>query len=581
MKKINKKPVILTLLFSLTLIMFSCVDDEFDTPPPRTIPEGDPITIQEVKDLFDAEGDYVFTADKSIYAVVTMDDKSGNIYRTAYIQDETGAIALHMEASGGLYQGDSLRLQLNGLKVGQYNKLFQIDAPDGNGFTMDDYVTKLDTKVEVTPDSVSIIDISQGMDYYQGRLIKLYNVQFVASDTSKTYADGDNQITENRTLEDVNGDEIIVRTSGYASFANDSIPNGSGSIVAILGQYGNTPQLYIRSTEEVEMDNERLNGGSAGDAQGTGTFEDPYNAAAGIVNQGENNVWVEGFIVGVYETQDGSGTPLDDFAPSFTAPFNTPFNIIIADTDNETNISNCLIIQLSAGEIRDVVNLVDNEVNLGKSVKFIGNLTSYFGESGLKDLTGYWMDGDGINPEDPVVVEILGTSTTVTTLNENFNSATADANFAENGWLNANKEGERYWQGKEYDSNKYTQSTAYGATSENIEMWLVSPGIELSTAKKLNFDTNTGYYKHEGLTVWVSTDFDGNNSNLFTSTWTEITDQATIAAGPADGYGSWTNSDDIDLSSYSGTIYILFKYVGDNNNNTTTFQLDNVQVTDL
>ncbi|MGM0503328.1 MAG: DUF5689 domain-containing protein, partial [Bacteroidota bacterium] len=100
MKKINKKPVILTLLFSLALIMFSCVDDEFDTPSPRTIPEGDPITIQEVKDLFDAQGDYEFTTDKSIYAVVTMDDKSGNIYRTAYIQDETGAIALHMAASG-------------------------------------------------------------------------------------------------------------------------------------------------------------------------------------------------------------------------------------------------------------------------------------------------------------------------------------------------------------------------------------------------------------------------------------------------------------------------------------------------
>ncbi|MFO7843381.1 MAG: DUF5689 domain-containing protein [Bacteroidales bacterium] len=581
MKKINKKPVILTLLFSLALIMFSCVDDEFDTPSPRTIPEGDPITIQEVKDLFDAQGDYEFTTDKSIYAVVTMDDKSGNIYRTAYIQDETGAIALHMASSGGLYQGDSLRLQLNGLKIGQYNELFQIDAPDGNGFTMDDYITKLDTKVETTPENTTILDIVSNMDYFQGRLVKIDSVQFIASDTSETYADGENQITENRTIVNVEGDDLIVRTSGYASFADEPIPNGSGSLVAIVGQYGNTPQLYIRSIEEVEMDNERLGGSGGGNAQGTGTFEDPYNAAAGIVNQGENNVWVEGFIVGVYETQDGSGTQLDDFAPSFTAPFNTPYNIIIADTDNETNISNCLIIQLPAGEIRDVVNLVDNEVNLGKSVKFVGNLTSYFGESGLKDLTGYWMDGDGINPEDPVVVEILGTSTTVTTLNENFESATENTNFAENGWLNANKEGERYWQGKEFESNKYAQSTAYGATSENIEMWLVSPGIELSTAKKLNFDTNTGYYKHEGLTVWVSTDFDGNNSNLFTSTWTEITDQATIAVGPDNAYGTWTNSDDIDLSSYSGTIYILFKYVGDNDINTTTFQVDNVQVTDL
>lgn len=260
MKKMNKKSAIFTLIFALAMAMFSCVDDEFDTPPVTTIPVGDTITIQEVKDLYNAENsDYTFTNDQSIFAVVTMDDKSGNIYKTAYIQDQTAAIALHMNASGGLYEGDSLRLQLNGLKVGLYNKLFQIDATDGNGFTMDNYITKLDTKVEVTPeDSVNIEDISSGMDYYQGRLVKLYNVQFIASDTNKTYADGDNpENGKNRTLEDANGDEIIVRTSDFASFANEPVPNGSGSLVAIVSQYDD-PQLVIRSLEEVEMDNERF-----------------------------------------------------------------------------------------------------------------------------------------------------------------------------------------------------------------------------------------------------------------------------------------------------------------------------------
>ena len=260
MKKMNKKSAIYTLIFALAMTMFSCVDDEFDTPPGSTIPVGETITIQDVKTLFNNEGDYQFTTDQSIFAVVTMDDKSGNIYKTAYIQDQTGAIALHMDASGGLYEGDSIRIQLNGLKVGQYENLFQIDATDGNGFTMDNYITKLDTKVEVTPeDSVSIEDISSGMDYYQGRLVKLYNVQFIASDTNKTYADGDNpENGKNRTLKDANGDELIVRTSDYASFANEPVPNGSGSLVAIVGQYRNDVQLYIRSSEEVEMDNERF-----------------------------------------------------------------------------------------------------------------------------------------------------------------------------------------------------------------------------------------------------------------------------------------------------------------------------------
>lgn len=580
MKTINKKPVFLTLLLALASVMFSCVDDEFDTPPATTIPVGETITIQEIKNLFNNENDdYLFTTDRSVFAVVTMDDKSGNIYKTAYIQDQTGAIALHLDASGGLYQGDSIRIQLNGLKVGQYSKLFQIDASDGNGFTMDNYITKLETKVEKTPKDATILDIISNMSYYQCRIVKLNNIQFIASDTSKTYADGENLVTENRTIEDENGRKLIVRTSGYAAFANEPIPNGSGSLIAIIGQYNNDIQLYLRSTEEVIMENERFDG-SGGGGDGSGTFENPYNVAAGIVNQDESEKWIEGYLVGVYETKDELGNDLSEFAPSFTAPFYTNTNVIIADNDDETNILNCLVIQIPSGDIRNNVNLVDNSANLGKSIKFKGNLESYFSTAGLKSVNGYWMDGDGINPEDPAAVEILGTSTTVSTLNENFNSATANTNFAENGWLNANKEGERYWQGKEYNSNKYTQSTAYGATSENIEMWMVSPGVELTTPKKLNFDSNAGYYRHDGLTVWVSTDFNGDKTNLFSSTWTEITD-VTIATSPTDGYGDWTNSGDIDLSSYSGTIYILFKYVGDNENNTTTFQVDNVQLTDL
>ncbi|MEA2105146.1 MAG: DUF5689 domain-containing protein [Bacteroidota bacterium] len=258
MKKMNKKSAIYTLIFALAMTMFSCVDDEFDTPPGSTIPVGETITIQDVKTLFNNEGDYQFTTDQSIFAVVTMDDKSGNIYKTAYIQDQTGAIALHMDASGGLYKGDSIRIQLNGLKVGQYENLFQIDATDGNGFTMDKYITKLDTKVEKTPEEATILDILSGMDYYQCRIIKLNDVQFILSDTSKTFANGEDLVTENRTIQDQEGNSLIVRTSGYASFANEPVPNGSGSLVAIVGQYRNDVQLYIRSSEEVEMDNERF-----------------------------------------------------------------------------------------------------------------------------------------------------------------------------------------------------------------------------------------------------------------------------------------------------------------------------------
>lgn len=255
MKKNKLLSVLLTLFVATSVLMFSCVDDDFDTPPSTTIPVGETITIQELKNSF---LDDTITVDMTVYATVTMDDKSGNIYKTAYIQDATGAIAFHLDASGGIYQGDSIRIQLNGLKIGKYRELFQIDAPDGNGFTLDNYITKIQTLVNVEPIITTIEDINNNKALYQCKLVKLEGVQFVAGDTAATYADAAGQITENREIEDSLENIMIVRTSGYANFADENVPNGKGYLVAIVGQYDEDMQLYIRSTEEVIMEDERI-----------------------------------------------------------------------------------------------------------------------------------------------------------------------------------------------------------------------------------------------------------------------------------------------------------------------------------
>lgn len=253
----NKKLIsVLLALFAVTVLMHSCVDDEFDTPETSPLPIGDVITIAQMKALY-PNNDYSFSFDMTVYATVTMDDKSGNIYKTAYIQDATGAIALHLDAAGGIYQGDSIRLQLNGLKIGKYRELFQIDALDGNGFTLDNYTTKIQTLVNVEPVLTTIEDINNNKALYQCKLVKLEGIQFVAGDTAATYADAAGQITENREIEDSLENIMIVRTSGYANFADENVPNGKGYLVAIVGQYDDDMQLYIRSTEEVLMNEER------------------------------------------------------------------------------------------------------------------------------------------------------------------------------------------------------------------------------------------------------------------------------------------------------------------------------------
>jgi len=260
MKQVNFIKYLAFLGALMVAFMTSCVDEDFDMPPESTLPVGGEYTIQELKDLA-VDDDYVFTDSASVYGIVTMDDKLGNVYKTAYIQDETAAIALHQSGFGGIYQGDSVRVYLKGLKVGTYNNLYQIDSPDGEGFMLDSHIVKLDVNVEVKPKPVSIPELKNNTPEYQGELVKLENVQFVTADTSKTFADTSSEnMSRNTYLIDNEGNTMMVRTSGFANFAGESVPNLNGTFIGVLSQYREDRQLLIRNPEELEMDSPRFLG---------------------------------------------------------------------------------------------------------------------------------------------------------------------------------------------------------------------------------------------------------------------------------------------------------------------------------
>jgi len=249
---------IIAAVVILPLIVSSCIHDEFEEPPVTEIPVGVPLTLDQVYQIYidsvetPGRTSYKFTDDYSIYAVVVMDDKTGNLYKSAYIQDATKGINLHMMFSGGLYQGDSIRLNLNGLILSKYAGMMQIDSVN-----VHKNIVKIATLCDIEPILVTIDQLN--MDEYLGKLIKLENVQFVDSLVGTNYAIGEPKfITMNKTLEDENGQEIIVRTSGYASFADREIPSGRGSLIALVGVYNDERQLFIRSTYEVNFDQRRF-----------------------------------------------------------------------------------------------------------------------------------------------------------------------------------------------------------------------------------------------------------------------------------------------------------------------------------
>ncbi|HHJ49459.1 MAG TPA: DUF5017 domain-containing protein, partial [Phaeodactylibacter sp.] len=141
------------------------------------------------------------------------------------------------------------------------------------------------------------------------------------------------------------------------------------------------------------------------------------------------------------------------------------------------------------------------------------------------------------------------------------------------GWLNLAVKGTRRWQAKEFDNNVYAQATAYNSSDAENECWLITPAIDLSEPRTLNFESAQAYWNHDGLSVWISTDFDGVNFD--DATWTQL---SCTLAGENDPYHEWVPSGAVDLSGFSGKGYIGFRYVGDPVNGTTSYRIDNVNI---
>jgi hypothetical protein len=237
------------LIAASVAVVFAGCKKEFDSPPLRTIPVGEVLTIAQLKALYTTQRVRFAGTEKSVYAVVTSDENDGNFYKNITVQDATGGITLRLLNSGGLYVGDSVRIYLPGTVLAPYNGLMQLDSVD-----VDNNIIKQATLVQVTPRVATIPEIEANVVAWQSTLVKLENVEFTVEDAvNGTWADAVNQQTGERFLSDCDGNTIMVRTSGYSSYAGQPLPQGNGSIVCVVGLFGSTIQLGNRSLPEVQL----------------------------------------------------------------------------------------------------------------------------------------------------------------------------------------------------------------------------------------------------------------------------------------------------------------------------------------
>ncbi len=251
----NKIKIISLLLF---FFITGCVKEDFDITPDYIVEYEANTSIADLKAMYQGSNVLIDT-NIIIKGIVVADDSSGNFYKELYIQDETGAINIRLDESD-LYVkfpiGRLVYVKCQNLYLSDYRGVMQIAWGIGADRIPSSYMSDYDVpdiSLGGTPVEPKLLTIETLNNEDIGKLIKLENVQFVQGDLTKTYADGTNQIDASTTIEDCDGNELIVRTSGFASFANNTVEQGNGSIIAILSKYNNDYQLKIRTIEELNM----------------------------------------------------------------------------------------------------------------------------------------------------------------------------------------------------------------------------------------------------------------------------------------------------------------------------------------
>lgn len=569
----------LYLLPALALAAVGVVgcSDKFDTPPmvvPHTDIEAN-ITIFDLKKQYwNDDRNYIDTIGLSangdslyIKGRIVSSDESGNIYKALYIQDETGALCMSIDRNN-LYNewrvGQEVIMSVSGMYIGKYNGLQQFGQPEHTekfgweAAFMNYEFFKSHARPNGLPDvsKIDTVDIDLGslpasgdeLIRLQGQLVRLRNVHFPEADGMTTFSDAEE--STNRTVEDADGNTIIMRNSSYADFQPDLLPMGNGDIIGILGFYGEDWQLLLRSTDDLI--------GFTTDTNGTEI--NPYTIEQAIELQGSASGWVTGYIVGAVAPEVTTVTSDADI--EWAAPTTLGNTIVIGMTADTRSFAQCIVMELPQGSaLQNTVNLAEHPEALGTQIWVKGKLESYMGTYGL---TG----NSGSAGEFKTALVSGGEGS----LFEDFENVSGDE--IPDTWTAYNYQGDKDWFiNDENNGNHYASMTGFRGNQPPFETWLVSPALDIDAAGKKVFSFDSQIAAFGGGTNQLQC-FVMTTNDPKTAVTTEVTDQINWASGTS-GYSDWTPSGDIDLSNYTGTIFIGFRYYADPSDEYDTWSLDN------
>ncbi|WP_440419606.1 DUF5689 domain-containing protein [Prevotella merdae] len=305
MKYLKLALLALVAVFATT----SCMDDDWKDPNSETSPYGNNsiqetnvVSIAELKNTYgpkqkDEINDTVRIADGTqIKGIVTGNDIEGNIYSQISIQDDSDKPGIIISVaqgglSGQLQIGQEVLINVGGLYYGTYRSQPQLGVAYHDSSKDQNYPSRISRadwqnrfKVIGKPDASKIkvqvfstnpdaskgeLNVADLLDAdvaykYAGCLVTLKGVEFAMGDGKTTLAPED----EGKTLGygvtryfkgyDKTNKQIGIRTSCYADFAANLVPQGVVDVTGVLScykssaKYNHTVQLALRRFSDIK-----------------------------------------------------------------------------------------------------------------------------------------------------------------------------------------------------------------------------------------------------------------------------------------------------------------------------------------
>ncbi|HMQ43669.1 MAG TPA: DUF5689 domain-containing protein, partial [Mariniflexile sp.] len=282
------KTIMLLLAMVASFAFTACVEDDDYTIPSSLgneenaklqtlLGKASEVTFAEVKAMYKS-GTFIKAIETDIYVkgYVSSSDQTGNFFKEFYIQDSPTSptsglkvILNRVDTYNQFNFGREVYINLKGLFIGEErvgNGVITI----GGGTETDQYgttvvslnenqiklnVLRSENTMEITP---LVVTFSQITPAHVGILVSVNNVEFADDLAGKRYFDPIQVYDTQRTLQACGGfnyTQFKLETSSFASFKDELLPTGNGTVTAVVSKTfdGASLILALNGTSDVNL----------------------------------------------------------------------------------------------------------------------------------------------------------------------------------------------------------------------------------------------------------------------------------------------------------------------------------------